>query len=203
MNLFEKIQAVSNDVRTVEKNLTVGQGKFAYKAVGELDVILAVKEAESKHRLVSIPIAQELVKSEIVDVVRSNGKTGKDYVDIVKMTLEIIDLDKPESKISITSYGRGIDTGDKGLNKASTYARKNALMNAYKIASGEDPEAEKSKDSQQTKTDDEVTVFVKNYLSENPEYSLEVTKYFNVSSFDEFTKPQILSIHKSILKKQK
>ena len=42
MNIFEKIQAVSNEVRNVEKNLVVGTGNSSYKAVGDLDVVMKV-----------------------------------------------------------------------------------------------------------------------------------------------------------------
>ena len=68
MNIYEKIQAVSNEVRSVEKDMTVGKGNYAYKAVSDLAVTLAIKDAETKYRLVSIPIRQELVNSEILRV---------------------------------------------------------------------------------------------------------------------------------------
>ena len=72
-NLYQKIQLVSNEIKNIEKNLTVGKGNYAYKAVQDIDVTLEVKEAESKHGLVSIPIKQELVKSEIIRVVNEGG----------------------------------------------------------------------------------------------------------------------------------
>ena len=36
MNLFEKIQAVSDAVRNVEKNIVVGTGNSSYKAVSDI-----------------------------------------------------------------------------------------------------------------------------------------------------------------------
>ncbi len=66
------------------------------------------------------------------------------YVDIVKMTLRIVNLENPQEYVDIESFGRGLDTGDKGFGKASTYARKYALLNAYKIATGEDPDKDPS-----------------------------------------------------------
>ena len=47
LNLFEKIQAVSNEIKNIEKNMQVGKGQYAYKAVSDLDVVLAVKDAET------------------------------------------------------------------------------------------------------------------------------------------------------------
>lgn len=71
------------------------------------------------------------------------------------MTVRIINLDKPEEYIEVESFGRGLDSGDKGFGKASTYARKYALLNAYKIATGEDPDDVKSKEMLAMKTLDE------------------------------------------------
>ena len=32
-NLYQKIQLVSNEIKNIEKNMTVGKGNYAYKAV--------------------------------------------------------------------------------------------------------------------------------------------------------------------------
>ena len=147
MNIYEKIQAVSLDVKNISKNMTVGSGAYSYKAVSDLDVTLAVKEAEATHGIVSIPIKQELIKSEVYRSIKKESYNGRDteketytYVDDIKMTVRIINLENPDEFIDIETYGKGIDTGDKGFGKASTYARKYALLNAYKIATGEDPD---------------------------------------------------------------
>lgn len=134
-NIFQKIQSVANEIKNIEKKLVVGEGKNAYNAVGDQDVTLSVKEAESKHGIVSVPFKQELVKSEILRVANKGIETIK-YVDIVKMTTRIYNIDNPSEYIDIETFGRGLDSGDKGFGKASTYARKYALLNAYKIATG-------------------------------------------------------------------
>ena len=151
MNIYEKIQAVSLDVKNISKNMTVGGGAYSYKAVSDLDVTLAVKEAEAKHGIVSIPIKQELIKSEVYRSTKKESYNGRDteketftYVDDIKMTVRIINLENPDEFIDIETYGKGIDTGDKGFGKASTYARKYALLNAYKIATGDDPDKDAS-----------------------------------------------------------
>ena len=72
-NLYQKIQLVSNEVKNIEKNMVVGKGNYAYKAVQDIDVTLEVKEAETKYGLVSIPIKQELVKSEVIRIVKEGG----------------------------------------------------------------------------------------------------------------------------------
>lgn len=197
MNIFEKIQAVSNEVRNVEKNLVVGTGNSAYKAVGDLDVVMKVKEAETKFRVVSIPVRQELVKSEIVRVVGNNGYEKLTYSDIVKMTVKIVNLDNTSETLEVESFGRGLDAGDKGFGKASTYARKYALLNAYKIATGEDPDANKS-EQQVALTKDEVKDKVINYMMQNANYCNSCLSYYGCKTVEELDSKAINSIYKNL-----
>ena len=197
MNIFEKIQAVSNEVRNVEKNLVVGTGNSSYKAVGDLDVVMKVKEAETKFRVVSIPVRQELVKSEIVRVVGNNGYEKLTYSDIVKMTVKIVNLDNTSETLEVESFGRGLDAGDKGFGKASTYARKYALLNAYKIATGEDPDANKS-EQQVALTKDEVKDKVINYMMQNANYCNSCLSYYGCKTVEELDSKAINSIYKNL-----
>lgn len=145
LNLYEKIQAVSLDVNNISKSMTVGSGNYSYKAVGDLQVTLAVKKSEAEFKIISIPIKQEIIKSEIIKG-EKDGKITLMFIDDIKMTVRFYDLEDTTQFLDIESFGRGIDNGDKGFGKASTYARKYALLNAYKIATGEDPNATHSED---------------------------------------------------------
>lgn len=200
MNLYEKIQAVANKVRNVEKSLVVGTGNSAYKAVSDYDVVTKVKEAESEFRLLSIPVGQELVKSEQVRVIGNGGYEKITYADIVKMVVRIVNLDNTSETIEIESFGRGLDSGDKGFGKASTYARKYALLNAYKIATGEDPDQNKSEE-QVALTKDEIRDKVLNYLAQNMNYCNNILSYFSVQSPDLLTQAQIKQTYVNITKK--
>lgn len=200
MNIYEKIQAVSDEVRNVEKNMVVGTGTSAYKAVSDIDVLMKVKDAEKRYRLVSIPMRQELVKSEIVRTIGQGGYEKVNYVDIVKMTVRIINLDKTDESIEVESFGRGLDSGDKGFGKASTYARKYALLNAYKIATGEDPDQNKSEE-QVIANKDELRTKVLNYLMQNVTYCNSLLSYFNLPSTDDFNDKQIKQIYDNLKKK--
>lgn len=201
-NLYEKIQLVSNEIKNIEKNMTVGKGNYAYKAVQDIDVTLEVKEAEAKYRLVSIPIKQELVKSEIVRIVKDGGGETISYMDIVKMTLRIINLDNTSEFVDVESFGRGLDPGDKGFGKASTYARKYALLNAYKIATGEDPDEIKSK-VQTPATIDEVKNAVVNYMMTDSNFTQNILSYFNVGSSDDMTAEQFKMAYNNLKNKGK
>ena len=195
MNLYEKIQAVSNEIRNISKSLTVGSGSYSYKAVGDIDVTLAVKDAETKHKIISIPCRQELVNSEVIRTVKKNNTEGLTYVDTIKMTVKIIDLEKPSDFIEIESFGKGIDSGDKGFGKAATYARKYALLNAYKIATGEDPDANKS-EQQVTLTLDEKKVAVMSVCEKDNDRNLAILSHFNVETINDLDKKQIETVYK-------
>ena len=197
MNLFEKIQAVSDDVRNVEKNIIVGTGNSSYRAVADIDVLAKVKEAEKKFRIVSIPVRQELVKTEIVRVIGQGGYEKITYADIVKMTVRITNIDNTSEFIEIESYGRGLDAGDKGFGKASTYARKYALLNAYKIATGEDPDQMKS-EQQVALTKDELKEKVIDYLMQNVNYCNSILSYYSLPSTDELETKHINAIYKNL-----
>jgi hypothetical protein len=195
LNLFEKIQLVGDEIRNLEKGLTVGSGNYTYKAVGDLDVTLAVKDAEKKYRLVSIPIKQELVSSEVLKTIDKYNKEKIQFVDNIKMTLRIVDLEDAEKFIDIESFGKGIDSGDKGFGKASTYARKYALLNAYKIATGEDPDKDKSETIQQEPTDTKKDL-VTNYLMKDQKGKESTLKHFNLGSIDDLNAEQIEIVYK-------
>lgn len=202
LNLYQKIQNVSNEIKNIEKNMTVGKGNYAYKAVQDIDVTLEVRKAETKYGLVSIPFKQELIKSEIIKVVKEGGGESIQYMDIVKMTLRIINLEKTDEFIDIESFGRGLDPGDKGFGKASTYARKYALLNAYKIATGEDPDENKSKE-QTPITIDDVKNAVIDYMMTDNTYTQNILSYFNVGSSDDMTIEQFKMAYNNLKKKGK
>jgi hypothetical protein len=200
MNIYEKIQAVANEVRNIEKDLTVGSGSYAYKAVGDQAVTLAVKDAEKKYKLVSIPVSVDIINSEVIKTLDGN-REKLTYHDLIKMTVEFVDLEKPESKVTVTSIGRGVDSGDKGPGKAMTYARKYALLNAYKIATGEDPDAEKSKESHTAATIDERRAKVVNYYNDIPDKKEALESHFG-TPIEKLTDAQIKTVYGSLIQKK-
>jgi hypothetical protein len=200
MNIYEKIQAVANEVRNIEKDLTVGSGSYAYKAVGDQAVTLAVKDAEKEYKLVSIPVSVDIINSEVIKTLDGN-REKLTYHDLIRMTVEFVDLEKPESKVTVTSIGRGVDSGDKGPGKAMTYARKYALLNAYKIATGEDPDAEKSKVTHAAKAIDERRVKVVNYYNDFPDKKEKAEIYFG-TTLDALTDDQLEMVYSTLHQKK-
>lgn len=156
MNIFEKMSAITNELGVVAKNLNVDMGGGRkYKAVQEKDILDAIKPLEEKYRVYSYPCHRTIVESEILTK-EYQGKTTNSLFMRVETTYRFVNIDKDEA-IEVTTYGDGIDSGDKSPGKAMTYADKYALMKAYKIATGDDPDAEGSTEGKITKATEEPT----------------------------------------------
>lgn len=196
-NLYQKILMAADEIGNVEKNLEIRvTNNSSYKAVADVDVLKKVKAAEKKFGLVSIPVKQELVKSEIVRTMKQGGYEAISYMDVVKMTVRIINTDNPTETLEVESFGRGLDTGDKGFGKASTYARKYALLNAYKIATGEDPDETKSQEQIAAPTADEVRNTVINYLMNNVDQANQVCGWAGIQSIDDLPTEKVNILYK-------
>ena len=148
MNIYERMSLITEEMGIVEKNLKVQVNQTnSYKAVSERDILDNVKPLEKKYRVYSYPVDRKVIENDtLVKETEYNGKTTK--TNTLYMRLEItyrfVNIDKPEEFIDIKTYGDGLDTGDKAPGKAMTYGDKYALMKAYKISTGDDPDKEAS-----------------------------------------------------------
>lgn len=149
MNIYEKMLNITNEIASVNKNLTVGEGKSSYKAVGEADVLKAVKELEFKFKVYSYPVNREIIESTMYTTSNQYGEKNNIFSRI-KTTYRFVNVENPDEYIEIISYAEGIDTQDKGAGKAMTYSDKYALMKAYKIITGEDPDQNPSQEEKVT-----------------------------------------------------
>lgn len=154
MNLFEKLSAIQADLPNVAKNLFVGEGKSQYKAVGEADVLAAVKPLENKYKVYSYPFSRKVIDKDIITTTstyRGETQERSKFFMRVETVYRFVDIEKPSDYIDITTYGDGIDSGDKAPGKAMTYGDKYALLKAYKIITGEDPDQVASEDGKTTR----------------------------------------------------
>lgn len=148
-NIYQRMIAITAELSTVAKNLEVGYGQSKYKAVGEADVLRAVKPLEVKHGVYSFPFSRQIVESGMIEnEAVSNGQkvVKKSLYERIETVYRFVNVDKPDEFIDITTYGDGIDPQDKSVGKAMTYADKYALLKAYKIVTGDDPDQEASGD---------------------------------------------------------
>lgn len=155
LNIFQRVAAITAELGTVAKNLNVSAGKGSYKAVSERDIIDAVKPLEAKYRVYSYPSNRMILESETLETEKTyNGNTSKSTTFFTRVQTEytFVNIDKPEEKFTTIVFSEGIDPGDKGSGKAMTYADKYAVMKAYKISTGDDPDQEASEPTNYTRS---------------------------------------------------
>ena len=163
MNIYQKMAAITAELKAVEKDLTVQTTKTSsYKAVSERGILDAVKPLEEKYGIYSFPVERTVLESNLIqnESVYEDAKGNKTttpktaYMTRIKTVYRFVNIDCPTQIIDTITFAEGIDSQDKGSGKAMTYADKYALMKAYKISTGEDvdegtdaEELEKSKHS--------------------------------------------------------
>lgn len=144
MNIFEKMSCITNEIGVIEKNLKIEVNKTrSYKAVSERDVLDAVKPLEYKYRVYSYPADREIVENGTLTTKTDYGEKNSLYLRL-QTEYVFVNIDDTSDQLSVIVYGDGIDTGDKAPGKAMTYADKYALLKAYKISTGDDPDKEAS-----------------------------------------------------------
>lgn len=178
MNIYEKMSLITNEISTVEKKLKVQVNKTAsYNAVSERDILDAVKPIEFKYRVYSYPYERSIIENDtLTKESEYNGQTTKTnslYMR-VETIYRFVNIDNKEEFIDIKAYGDGIDTGDKAPGKATTYADKYALMKAYKISTGDDPDKEASPENG----------YKKEKKKQETNYREELIKFCNEKNID-------------------
>lgn len=207
MNIYEKMSAIANEIGTVAKNLEIDTGKGkGYKAVSEGDVLRTIKPIEHKHRVFSYPCMRNVIESgEFITSfeVKGEKKERKQLFLRIETVYRFVDMDDPTQFIEVTTYGDGLDSGDKATGKAMTYADKYALLKAYKIVTGDDPDQEASGElvqSQVVKSAHIGSTKIKVLNVRCKEADISTTKlcgYLGVSSFNEITEGQFSDIAKN------
>lgn len=179
MNIFQKLLSISTEINRVAKNLTVKAGAETYKAVGEGDVLAAVKPLEDSFGVYSYPVTREIIDSGIHET--KNG--SKMLFMREKVVYRFVNVDKPNEFVDMESIGDGMDSQDKAPGKATTYADKYALLKAYKIQTGEDPDGNGSED-------------MKDHTSTSKKYETQQSK----TEFEQPSEPKKYGLLKDLCK---
>ena len=150
LNIFQRMSKATEEIGVVAKNLMVETGKGkGYKAVSERDIIDAVKPIETKYGIYSYPYSREILESQTLESESQYG-TKTSFFTRIKTIYRFVNVDNPSEYIETTTFAEGIDSQDKGSGKGMTYGDKYALMKAYKISTGDDPDQNASEDTHYT-----------------------------------------------------
>ena len=135
MNIFQKISEVMKAVEYLTKDDKVEFGTTKYKAISEEKVTTAVRKELVKQGIVIIPIMQESTVTELIRTEKSVNQRAD-----VHTRYRIQNIDDVNDFIEVESNGSGVDTQDKAVGKAMTYAYKYMLLRTFAIPTGEDPD---------------------------------------------------------------
>jgi hypothetical protein len=201
LNIYQKMLKATEKIGVVAKDLKVDISKtMSYKAVGESAVLDAVKPIEIELGIYSYPVERKIIETEVLETIKEyNGQRteSKQLFMRLEVTYRFVNVEKPDEFIDITTYGDGVDSQDKAPGKAMTYADKYALLKAYKIQTGDDPDKDASEElkgveNKTTKeikaTPKQIEILAKVYKDEN------LAKLLNANGI---TKLEDLSIKKA------
>ena len=130
--LAKAIIGVMNDVKSIEKNMQVGNGSYGYKGVADKDVKQKIGDAMQKHGLAMLPISVE----PNVQIERWEESGKQKQSTFTEVRTKYLLLHTSGQSIEVAGYGHGIDSGDKGAGKATTYALKYALLYLFMVPTG-------------------------------------------------------------------
>lgn len=145
-NISKAILNVMNDVKGIEKSMTVGSGASSYKGVPDKEVKKIVGESMRKNGLCLIPTSVE-TSTEVSrwdEETTYNGKTTKKQKQSVftEAKTKYLLLHESGESIEVAGYGHGVDSQDKGAGKATTYALKYAMLYTFLIPTGDIDDAD-------------------------------------------------------------
>ena len=123
--VHKKILDVMKDIEYLSKDDTISYGTTNYKGLSEGKVTAVVRESMVRHGLIVFPIKQE------------HKREGN--LSTVDVTYRFVDTED-DSFIDAVSSGTGVDTQDKGVGKAMTYAYKYLFLRTFALPTGEDPD---------------------------------------------------------------
>lgn len=134
--LNDLLAEVSTALQRVEKKGKAPAAMGGFDFVRESDVVELLKGELDKRGITLVPQVTDLR----LDFYTRSGKDNPGVLATV--TLEMHAVHKEESRLLFRTVGQGADTQDKAPAKAITAAKKQGLLIAFSIPTGDDPEAE-------------------------------------------------------------
>lgn len=136
-NVHQRMLAVVAAIGYIPKTGTgpAEQGSYAFARVEHIKD--AIRDQHVRHGLmVHTDLDPQACGYEVI-----TGNSGKHaFVATVKGALVFVNVDKPDDRVVSPLVGMAVDYSDKAIAKATTAAIKAALLNAYSIPTGADPD---------------------------------------------------------------
>lgn len=141
LNIHQRMHCVMRDIDYIQKEEKTVNGQ--YRFVSHDAVTAKVRKALLKNRIIATP---HITESEVIGFESITYKNLNEikvfcYRALVKIDIAFSNIDRPEDKIVSHGWiGMGLDTQDKAVGKAISYAYKYALLKIFALETGDDPE---------------------------------------------------------------
>lgn len=129
MNLYQKLIEVRKAVPYLQKS----EKGHRFNFVSSSHTLSALKEKMDEMGVLLVP---SVIESEVRDHATQAGK--HEYFTILMMSFTWVNSDNPEETITCSWTGQGLDSGEKGVGKAMTYAEKYFMLKFFNIPTDKD-----------------------------------------------------------------
>lgn len=139
-NIYQRINAVMQEVEYVQKDRAVSGGGQNYKAVTHDQVVSVARKSLVKH---GVMIAPNQIGGEFLVMRNINATPQPIKMGLYSGWYEIafINIDDGLDRIIVKIEAHAQDNGDKATGKALTYATKAAILKVLCLETGENDES--------------------------------------------------------------
>lgn len=140
-NVHQRLRAAIQGSGAVAKSGQAAQSAGGYQYHKIDDVVDHLREIIINAGLTILPSVSSCDITEFSEP-RSGGGERRVYHAKTMLSVDIVNVDDPSDKITIQSFGDGIDYGDKSSGKAFSYALKTILLGVFQLRGQPDNEAD-------------------------------------------------------------
>lgn len=165
--LGEKLSRLIGKAAYVKKSGYNSFHKYNYATEG--DFLALVKPLLDSEKLAVVASQESVTREELEPTTRGR----RQWLTTVKMSFKLIDGDSGYSE-TLTAFGTGVDSEDKGLYKAITGCVKYFISKLFLIETGDDPERENENETGDSNKGEgnKPTATVKTLATREPEKQL-------------------------------
>jgi hypothetical protein len=136
--IHRRLLWVQANTPTLAKDLDVSTGRGSYKGISH-DSVVGIIRPLLVRAGIAVTMTVEKHYHEFRSVETAQGTKSAHWHE-VDCVFTFTNVDKPDDFVQVCGSGTGLDTQDKGYGKATSYAKKYALLTSTLAETGEDPE---------------------------------------------------------------
>jgi len=151
-NIFQRMNAVMQEISYVQKDSKISGGGANYKAVSHDQVVSIARAQFVEHGIVVYP---EQLNAEMIQQ-RDLKQDIKMHLYSGMYNIHFVNIDEPADRLTVSINAHAADNGDKAPGKCASYATKTAILKALCLETGENDESRAEAQDTNTITDEQV-----------------------------------------------